>query len=202
MFIGLTGGIGAGKSTVTKLLAQHGAVILDADAIARDVVAPGTPGLQAVAEEFPGVVVNGELNRGALASIVFTDLDALDRLEAITHPLIRERTAQLADLAGPDAVVIHDLPLLVETGSDQAYDLVVVVAAEEEVRRERLRRDRGMSEEEITARMAVQASDEDRRAVADVWIDNSGDLAALGETVRTVWDEIILPRNDGVSPGA
>ena len=202
MFIGLTGGIGAGKSTVTKLLAQHGAVILDADAIARDVVAPGTPGLQAVAEEFPGVVVNGELNRGALASIVFTDLDALDRLEAITHPLIRERTAQLAELAGPDAVVIHDLPLLVETGSDQAYDLVVVVAAEEEVRRERLRRDRGMSEEEITARMAVQASDEDRRAVADVWIDNSGDLAALGETVRTVWDEIILPRNDGVSPGA
>lgn len=202
MFIGLTGGIGAGKSTVTKLLAQHGAVILDADAIARDVVAPGTPGLQAVAEEFPGVVVNGELNRGALASIVFTDLDALDRLEAITHPLIRERTAQLAELAGPDAVVIHDLPLLVETGSDQAYDLVVVVAAEEEVRRERLRRDRGMSEEEITARMAVQASDEDRRAVADVWIDNSGDLAALGETVRTLWDEIILPRNDGVSPGA
>lgn len=191
MFIGLTGGIGAGKSTVTRLLAEKGAVIIDADALAREVVAPGTPGLAAVEKEFPGVVVDGALDRAALAAIVFADPDALDRLEGITHPLIRQRTAELAAEAGEGAVVIHDLPLLVEMGTDQAYDLVVVVAADEEVRRERLRRDRGMTDEEITLRMDAQATDEDRRAVADVWIDNSGEREALEGAVETLWSEVL-----------
>lgn len=191
MFIGLTGGIGAGKSSVTRLLAERGAVIIDADAIAREVVAPGTPGLAAVADAFPGVVRDGVLDRGALAAIVFADHEELDRLERITHPLIRERTRELAAAAGESAVVVHDLPLLVEMGTDEAYDLVVVVAADEDVRRERLRRDRGMTDDEITLRMDAQATDADRRAVADVWIDNSGSIQALEGAVARLWDEVL-----------
>ena len=191
MFIGLTGGIGAGKSSVTRLLAERGAVIIDADAIAREVVAPETPGLAAVADAFPGVVRGGVLDRGALAAIVFADHEELDRLERITHPLIRERTRELAAAAGEDAVVVHDLPLLVEMGTDEAYDLVVVVAADEDVRRERLRRDRGMTDDEITLRMDAQATDADRRAVADVWIDNSGSIQALEGAVARLWDEVL-----------
>lgn len=185
--IGLTGGIGSGKSTVGQLLARQGALVIDADAIAREVVAPGTPGLSAVVAEFgEGVLApDGALDRGALAAIVFSDAQALARLNAIVHPLVASRTAELMAGAGPDQVIVHDVPLLVENGLAAAYDLVVVVEAPHEARLARLA-DRGVPPEEAHRRMAAQATDAERRAVADVVIDNSGSPDALVAQVDAV----------------
>ncbi|WP_329494513.1 dephospho-CoA kinase [Kitasatospora herbaricolor] len=190
--IGLTGGIGAGKSEVSRLFASYGAVVVDADLIAREVVAPGTEGLAAVLAEFgPGVLrADGELDRPALGALVFADQDRLRALNAIVHPLVRARSAELEEAAAPDAVVVHDVPLLAENGLAPLYDLVVVVDAADEVRLDRLVRLRGMAEAEATARMAAQATREARLAVADLVIDNSGPLAALAPRVREVWDEL------------
>ncbi|NEK96233.1 dephospho-CoA kinase, partial [Modestobacter muralis] len=167
--IGLTGGIGSGKSTVAALLAERGAQVVDADRIAREVVEPGTPGLAAVAAEFgEGVLAaDGALDRGALASIVFGDTAARARLDGIVHPLVRARAAELVAAAPADAVVVQDVPLLVETGQAGSYDLVLVVEADPDTRVQRLV-GRGLSAEDARARMASQASDEERRAVADV----------------------------------
>ncbi|MFJ6139024.1 dephospho-CoA kinase [Kitasatospora sp. NPDC092286] len=188
--IGLTGGIGAGKSEVSRLLAAHGAVIVDSDVIAREVVAPGTPGLAAVVGEFGPEILrpDGSLDRPALGAVVFADPERLKALNAIVHPLVRARSAELEEAAAPDAVVVHDVPLLAENGLAPLYDLVIVVDAEDDVRVDRLVRLRGMAEEEARARMAAQATRAGRLAVADVVIDNSGPLDVLAPRVAEVWD--------------
>ncbi|MEW2125286.1 dephospho-CoA kinase [Streptomyces sp. NPDC007259] len=190
--VGLTGGIGAGKSEVSRLLVGHGAVLVDADRIAREVVEPGTPGLAAVVEEFgPGILTpEGTLDRPALGAIVFADPDRLAALNAIVHPLVRDRSAELEKAAGPDSVVVHDVPLLTENGIAPLYDLVVVVDAAPETQLDRLVRLRGMTEADARARMAAQATREQRRAVADLVIDNDGPVEELEAQVRTVWAEL------------
>ncbi|WP_406197531.1 dephospho-CoA kinase [Kitasatospora sp. NBC_01560] len=190
--IGLTGGIGAGKSEVSRLLAAHGAVIVDSDVIAREVVAPGTDGLRAVVAEFgPGVLrADGSLDRPALGAIVFADPERLKALNAVVHPLVRARSAELEAAADPDAVVVHDVPLLAENGLAPLYDAVLVIDAEDDVRIDRLVRLRGMTEDEARARMAAQATRADRLAIAGLVIDNSGPLEALAPRVAEVWDEL------------
>jgi len=192
--IGLTGGIGSGKSTVSALLAARGAVVIDADRIARQVVEPGTPGLAAVAEAFgPGVLTpDGSLDRPALAAIVFADPAAREKLDGIVHPLVRSRATELAAAAPEDAVVVHDVPLLVETGQAGSYDLVLVVQADPDTRIDRLVR-RGLTEEDARARIAAQASDEQRRTVADVVLENDGTPEDLAEQVDRFWAERVAP---------
>ena len=193
--IGLTGGIGSGKSTVSRLLADHGAVIVDADLIAREVVERGTPGLAAIVEAFgPGVVAaDGSLERPALAGIVFGDPEARRRLDGIVHPLVRARAAEVEAAAPPGAVVVHDVPLLVETGQASSYDLVLVVEADPDTRVARLVQ-RGLTAEDARARMAAQATDEQRRAVADVVLDNSGTPEQLAVQVARFWVEHVQSR--------
>jgi len=192
--IGLTGGIGSGKSTVSALLAARGAVVIDADRIAREVVEPGTPGLAAVAEAFgPDVLTpDGSLDRPALAAIVFADPAAREKLDGIVHPLVRSRATELAAAAPEDAVVVHDVPLLVETGQAGSYDLVLVVQADPDTRIDRLVR-RGLTEEDARARIAAQASDEQRRTVADVVLENDGTPEDLAEQVDRFWAERVAP---------
>jgi dephospho-CoA kinase len=192
--IGLTGGIGSGKSTVSSLLAARGAVVVDADLIARAVVEPGTPGLAAVVDAFgTGVVADdGSLDRPALAAVVFADPDARARLDAIIHPLVRARSHELVAGVAPDAVVVDDVPLLVETGQAGSYDLVLVVEANAETRVARLVQ-RGLTASDARARMAAQATDEERRAVADVVLDNSGTPAELEARVERFWTERVAP---------
>ncbi|MFB7862036.1 dephospho-CoA kinase [Streptomyces sp. NPDC056069] len=190
--VGLTGGIGAGKSEVSRLFVSYGAVLIDADRIAREVVEPGTPGLAAVVAEFgPGVLTpEGTLDRPKLGSIVFNDPGRLAALNAIVHPLVGARSAELEGLAGPGDVVVHDVPLLTENGLAPLYDLVVVVDAAPETQLDRLVRLRGMTEPEARARMAAQATRAQRRAVADLIVDNDGPLEALEPQVRTIWAEL------------
>ena len=192
--IGLTGGIGSGKSTVAGLLAARGARIVDADRIAREVVEPGTPGLAVVVAAFGhGVLTpDGALDRPALAAVVFADPDARRRLDGIVHPLVRARAAELVAAAPPDAVVVQDVPLLVETGQAGSYDLVLVVQADLATRVRRLV-GRGLSEEDARARIAAQATDEQRRAVADVVLDNSGTVEELEAQVERFWTERVTP---------
>jgi dephospho-CoA kinase len=192
--IGLTGGIGSGKSTVAALLAERGAVVVDADRLAREAVAPGTPGLTAIAEEFgPGVVTeDGALDRAALASVVFADPAARARLDAIVHPRVRARAAELAAAAPPGSVVVQDVPLLVETGQAGSFDLVLVVETEAETRVARLV-DRGLSAADARARIASQATDEQRRAVADVVLRNDGAPEELAAQVQRFWSERVEP---------
>ncbi|MFD3420346.1 dephospho-CoA kinase [Streptomyces decoyicus] len=190
--VGLTGGIGAGKSEISRLLASYGAVIVDADKIAREVVEPGTPGLAAVVAEFgDGVLTpDGSLDRPKLGGIVFSDPEKLKALNAIVHPLVGARSAELEASAGPDAVVVHDVPLLTENGLAPLYDLVVVVDAAVATQLDRLVRLRGMAEDEAKSRMAAQATREQRLAVADLVIDNDGPLEALEPQVRAVWERL------------
>jgi dephospho-CoA kinase len=193
--IGLTGGIGSGKSAVSQLLVRRGAVLVDADVLAREVVAVGTPGLAAVVEAFGESVLaaDGSLDRPALAAVVFADPAARRRLDGIVHPLVRRRAAELIAAAAPDAVVLQDVPLLVETGQAASYDLVLVVEADLETRVARLVQ-RGLTEDDARARIAAQATDEQRRAVADVVLDNSGTLEQLAEQVDRFWAERVAPR--------
>ena len=192
--IGLTGGIGSGKSTVSALLAARGAVIIDADRIAREVVEPGTPGLARIVEAFgDGVLaVDGSLDRAALAAVVFADPDARRRLDGIVHPLVRARATELAAAAPPDSVVVNDVPLLVETGQASSYDLVLVVEADPATRVSRLVQ-RGLTAEDARARIAAQASDGQRRAVADVVLDNGGTPEQLAAQVDRFWAEHVAP---------
>jgi dephospho-CoA kinase len=195
--VGLTGGIGSGKSAVSERLAALGAVVLDADKAARAVVEPGTPGLARIAETFgPGVLrEDGSLDRGKLARVVFADEAARGRLNAIVHPLVHEhmRAAEQAAVqaCGEDAVIVHDVPLLAEGGRSrsQEFDLVLVVDAPPEIQVARLAA-RGMPQEQARARMAAQATREQRLAVADVVIDNSGTLADLDRRVAAVWADL------------
>lgn len=188
--VGLTGGIGSGKSEVARLLAAHGAVVIDSDVLAREVVARGTAGLAEVVSAFgPEVLTpSGDLDRPALGRLVFADQAARVRLEAIVHPRVRRRAAEIESAADPDAVVVHDVPLLVETGQADRFDEVVVVDVPEEVQVERLARLRGMAEEDARARIAAQASRTERLAAATVVVDNSGSLDALRRRVDEVWD--------------
>jgi dephospho-CoA kinase len=173
--VGLTGGIGAGKSTVAGRLAEHGAVVIDADKIAREVVEPGTEGLAELVAEFGRDILapDGSLDRPSLAAKAFANDEARNKLNAIVHPKIGKRTAELVDKAAPEAVVVHDVPLLVENGLAPVYHLVIVVDAPEDVRLARLTGPRGMSEVDARNRIAAQADERRRRAVADVWLDNS-----------------------------
>ncbi|MET8723366.1 dephospho-CoA kinase [Streptomyces misionensis] len=191
--VGLTGGIGAGKSEVSRLLVEHGAVLIDADRIAREVVAPGTPGLRAVVDAFGTDILapDGSLDRPRLGSIVFADPDRLAVLNSIVHPLVGARSRELEEAAAPDAVVIHDVPLLTENGLAPLYDLVIVVDARPETQLDRLTRLRGMTEEDARARMAAQATREQRRAIADIVIDNDVPLDALRKRVDEVWDDLV-----------
>ncbi|AVZ72412.1 dephospho-CoA kinase [Streptomyces lunaelactis] len=200
--VGLTGGIGAGKSEVSRLLESYGAVLIDADKIAREVVEPGTPGLAAVAEAFGPEILNpdGTLDRPKLGSIVFSDPERLATLNAIVHPLVGARSMELEGMAGPDAVVIHDVPLLAENKLAGLYNLVVVVDASPETQLDRLVRLRGMAESEARARMAAQATREQRRAIADLVIDNDGPLEDLEPQVRKVWAELTQRAATGSAP--
>ncbi|MFM2437583.1 MAG: dephospho-CoA kinase/protein folding accessory protein [Actinomycetota bacterium] len=186
--IGLTGGIGSGKSTVAALLADYGALVIDADAVAREVVAPGTEGLAALVAEFGGGVLapDGSLDRPALAAIAFADEAARARLNAVLHPRIAARTVELRSAAAPGQVIVHDVPLLVENGLAPAYDAVIVVAAPLDVRLTRLAQ-RGVPPADARRRIAAQATDEQRHAVADLVIDNGSDLDALAEQVARTW---------------
>lgn len=193
--VGLTGGIGAGKSTVTAVLAEAGAVIVDADRIAREVVEPGSPGLAMLVAEFGEQILgaDGSLDRAALAALAFVDADRTAALNAITHPLIGERTAEQFASAPPEAIVVHDMPLLVEGGMTPGYQIVLVVDTPAEIRLERLVEQRGMPEDDARARMARQATDEQRRAVADVLIDNSGDRGAVADLTRELVRSRLVP---------
>lgn len=192
--VGLTGGIGAGKSTVARRLVERGAVLVDSDVLAREVVAPGSPGLAEVVAAFgEGVLdASGALDRPALAAVVFGDPAARERLNAIVHPRVRERSDALIAAAPEDAVVVQDIPLLVENGMAPRFPLVVVVHADAEERVRRLVR-RGLREEDARARIAAQATDEERRAAADVWLDNSGDERDLHAAVDELWERRLVP---------
>ncbi|WP_458085538.1 dephospho-CoA kinase [Streptomyces malaysiensis] len=191
--LGLTGGIGAGKSEVSRILTSLGAVLIDSDRIAREVVESGTPGLAAVVAEFGPEVLTGEgrLDRPRLGAIVFNDPERLSALNAIVHPLVRDRSAELQSAAAPDAVVVHDVPLLAENNLAPLYDLVMVVDATPETQLDRLVRLRGMAEDEARARMAAQATRAERLAIADVVIDNNGPIEALEPQVGKVWADLV-----------
>jgi dephospho-CoA kinase len=193
MRVGLTGGVASGKSTVSRLLREHGAVVVDADQIAREVVAPGTPGLAAVVAEFGDDVLDseGRLDRARLGAVVFADQARRTALEAIVHPLVRARAAQLEAAAAPGSVVVHDIPLLVETGQGPDFDAVVVVDVPEPVQVERAVRERGWTPEEAASRVAAQATRADRLAAATHVIDNSGTLEDLRQRVAEVFDELV-----------
>lgn len=193
--VGLTGGIGSGKSTVARRLAEHGAVVIDADAIAREIVEPGSPALADIVATFGDEVLDaeGRLDRPALASKAFVDDDSRAKLNAIMHPRIGERTAELVAGAAPEAVVVHDIPLLVEGRLAAAYHVVIIVDAPEDVRVRRLVDSRGMVEADARARIAVQATEEQRRAVADVWLDNSRTQDAIESEVDALWADRLVP---------
>jgi dephospho-CoA kinase len=202
VMVALTGGIGSGKSTVAERLARRGAVLVDADAIAREVVEPGTPALAALAERFGDGILAGDgiLDRGALARVAFADDESRAALEGITHPAINDEfTRRLRD-APADAIVICDVPLLVEStqARSRGYELVIVVEAPRDVRLRRLEA-RGVPRDDAERRMAAQASDEDRRKLATYVIDNGGDLAALEPQVDAVWRDLERRRDEAAT---
>lgn len=195
--VGLTGGIAAGKSLVARTLAGCGAVLVDADALAREVVEPGTDGLAAVVDAFgPQVLAaDGTLDRAALAAIVFGNEEKRATLNSIVHPLVRARAAELAAQVPEDGILVQDIPLLVETGQAGNFDFVLVVEAPEEERLARMVRDRGMTPEDARARIAAQATAEQRAAVADVVLENTATPEDLVEAVRGLWSSRLVPLN-------
>jgi dephospho-CoA kinase len=199
MRVGLTGGIGAGKSEVSRRLVGYGAILIDADAIAREVVALGTPGLAEVVVDFGSEILapDGSLDRERLGEIVFADASQRAKLNAIVHPKVGERMAELERSAGPDAIVVHDVPLIAENDLAAGYDVVVVVDAPQARQLQRLVRQRGMSREQAEARMAAQADREQRLAVAGIVIDNSGSLAELDRQVGDLWMELVRRASAG-----
>jgi len=193
--VGLTGGIGSGKSTVSSALAAYGAAVVDADAIAREVVEPGTPGLAAVVAEFGEEVLapDGGLDRPRLGEVVFADGDRLAALNAIVHPLVARRSAELMEeaVASGVEVVVYDVPLLVENGLGPLYDVVVVVDAPDGVRVERVAENRGVPREQVLARIRAQADRDARLAAADLVVDNSGTPEELRERVARLWEDLL-----------
>ncbi|MGP4018829.1 dephospho-CoA kinase [Saccharopolyspora sp. 5N708] len=199
LWVGLSGGIGSGKSTVARRLVERGAVLIDADVLAREVVRPGSPGLAELVERFGPEILDsdGALNRPALADKVFGDGAARAALNAITHPKIRDLTAERMAQAPPDAIVVHDVPLLVEVGYAPNYHLVIIVDAPVSDRVRRLV-DRGLTEQDARARVAAQATDEQRREVADVWLENSGSVDAVLAQVDELWQHRLVPFEENV----
>ena len=197
--IGLTGGIGAGKSAVSTTFSQCGGVIVDGDVIAREVVEPGTEGLASLVDAFGEDILlpDGALDRPALAAKAFANDEERKKLNGIVHPLVGKRRAEIIEAVrggdASDVVVVEDIPLLVESGMAPLFPLVVIVHADEELRLRRLVEQRGMSEDDARARIAAQADDEQRRAVADIWMDNSGSQDDLAQRARDVWNNRILP---------
>ncbi|WP_099041206.1 dephospho-CoA kinase [Mycobacterium neglectum] len=193
--IGLSGGIGAGKSTVSSTFSELGGIVVDGDVIAREVVEPGTEGLGKLVDAFGNDILHddGSLNRPALAAIAFSDDEKRKILNGIVHPLVAHRRSELIAAAADDAVIVEDIPLLVESGMAPMFPLVVIVHADEDLRVKRLIEYRGFTEEDARARIAAQATEEQRRAVADVWLDNSGSAGALIEQARELWLQRIVP---------
>lgn len=201
--IGLTGGIGAGKSAVSEEFSQCGGIIVDGDVIAREVVEPGTEGLIALIDAFGDDIVlpDGALDRSALAAKAFSSDDVRATLNRIVHPLVSKRRAEIVEAVPENAIVVEDIPLLVESGTAPLFPLVVVVHADVELRVRRLVEQRGMAEEDVRARIAAQADDEQRRAVADIWLDNSSTSDALARRAREVWNDRIIPFARNLSVG-
>ncbi|MBB3606845.1 dephospho-CoA kinase [Mycolicibacterium sp. BK556] len=193
--IGLTGGIGAGKSTVSATFSECGGIVVDGDVISREVVEPGTEGLAKLVDAFGSKILlpDGALDRPALASIAFSDEEKRQTLNGIVHPLVATRRSELIAAAGEDAVIVEDIPLLVESQMAPMFPLVIIVNADPEVRVKRLIEYRGFSEDDARARIAMQATEEQRRLVADVWLDNSGSSGQLVEKARELWYQRILP---------
>lgn len=205
--VGLTGGIASGKSTVSRRLEERGAVHIDADLLAREVVEPGTPALAEIQKRFGDGVISpdGRLDRAALGSIVFADPEALSALNGIVHPAVRQRTGELIAEAGerdPDAIVVYNVPLLVEAQVPHPFDLIVVTHAPRDVRIDRLVRLRGSSEQDARRRVDAQASDEERLARADVVIDTAGSIAHTVQQADVLADELGLPHRDRGSVSA
>ena len=200
--VAVTGGIGAGKSTVSGHLAQLGAVVIDSDVLAREVVAPGTPGLAAVARAFgPGVIAaDGSLDRPALAAVVFADPAARGRLNALTHPLVRTRFAELQAAVPAGSIVVNDIPLLVDLSTAASFHLSIGVGAGVDTRIERLIV-RGLAEGDARARIAAQIDDEQRRELCDVWLDNSGPQDDLRVQVNDLWSERLVPFRENLAAG-
>ena len=192
MRVGLTGGVASGKSTVSAILRELGAVVIDADALAREVVGPGTPGLDAVVAAFGPEVLGpeGALDRARLGALVFAEPDRRTALEAIVHPLVRARASEIEASAPSGAVVVHDIPLLVETGQETSFDAVLVVDVPVDVQVARAVRDRGWSEDEARSRIAAQASRDDRLAAATYVIDNAGTTEDLRQRVTEVFGQL------------
>ena len=199
MRVGLTGGVASGKSTVAAIMRELGAVVIDSDQLAREVVEPGTPGLAAVVREFGHAILTeaGALDRTALGALVFADPDARRRLEGSLHPLIRARAAEIEEAAEPGVIVVHDIPLLVETGQADRFDAVLVVDVPVETQVERLLRDRGWSRTDAEARVAAQAGRDERRAVATHVIDNTGTREDLRDRVTEVFTELVSTGSTG-----
>jgi|SRR5690625_4197954 len=193
--VGLTGGIGSGKSAVAERLARHGALVVDADRIAREVVEPGTSGLEEIVAEFGTEMLteDGSLDRPCLGEVVFSDSAKLAKLNAIVHPRVGKRTEELMARASADAVVVYDVPLLVENGLGGLYDVVVVVDVPEDQQVARVAENRGMDEDQIRARIKAQATRDQRRAAADIVIDNSGTPEELDTKVAEVWERLRAP---------
>ena len=190
--VGLTGGIGSGKSEVSRRLASYGAVVIDADAVAREVVAPGTPGLTEVVQEFGPDMLRGDgsLDRDRLGELVFADESLRLKLNAIIHPRVGERMAELERQAGGAPVIVHDVPLLAENHLAGSFDEVVVVDVSPRIQLDRLARERGMPRAQAEARMGAQAPREERLAIATIVVDNSGSLAELDREVGELWAEL------------
>ncbi|BBX44626.1 dephospho-CoA kinase [Mycobacterium cookii] len=201
--IGLSGGIGAGKSTVSSTFSELGGIVVDGDVISREVVEPGTEGLTKLVEAFGEKILSpdGTLNRPALAAIAFSDDEKRQTLNGIVHPLVGQRRAELIAAAGDDAVIVEDIPLLVESGMAPMFPLVVIVNADEDLRVKRLIEHRGFTEEDARARIAAQATEEQRRAVADVWLDNAGSADELVEKARVLWHQRIVPFEHNLDAG-
>jgi dephospho-CoA kinase len=197
MLVAVTGGVGSGKSAVAAILAARGAVIVDADAIAREVVEPNTPGLAGVVSAFGARILaaDGTLDRAQLAQIVFADETARERLNAIVHPLIAARSEAIMQAAEPGAIVVYDVPLLAETGRGDKFEVVIVIEAPLELRLDRLER-RGLPRDQALARIATQASDEQRRAIADELIVNDGSPTELEGAVDAVWVRLTAKERD------
>jgi len=197
--VGLTGGIGSGKSEVSRRLAGYGALIIDADVVAREVVEPHAPGLAQVVGVFGAGILaeDGTLDRQRLGEIVFSDADLRAKLNAIVHPLVAERIRELEQEADPGAVVVEAIPLIAENHTADFFDLVVAVDVPPRIQEDRLIRDRGMTREQVAARVGAQASREDRLAIADIVLDNSGSLAELDREVGDLWTELCRRVNAG-----
>jgi dephospho-CoA kinase len=191
LIVALTGGIGSGKTTVGSIFAGLGAVVVDSDQIAREVVERGSEGFNLIIAEFgDGILKDGDINRSALGELVFADLDKLGKLEAITHPLIRQAFAKIVDESPKDSIIINQIPLLVESKHEYNFDYVITISVSDAIRRERLLA-RGLSQGQIQARLNAQASDFQRESIADHVIKNSGDLAALTQEVERVWHLLV-----------